>query len=94
VAPKPPAPTHMAVCVIGLPLLVVTLHWFVFQASEIIPNVTPRPLGPCSVDWFSERPALVLACPQTDMIRSWSLPVEHPWFEDTGPVDSLARCCE
>ena len=30
----------------------------------------------------------------TDMILLWLLPVEHPWFEDTGPADNLARCCE
>jgi hypothetical protein len=83
-----------AVCGICFFLLAVILHWLVFQARETVPGATSRPLGPCSVDWFSERPALVLACPRTDMIRLWPLPVEHPWFEDTRPADNLARWCE
>ena len=64
-------------CVIFLLSIALTLHWLVFQAKETVPGVTSRPLGPCYLDWFSERPALVLACPRTDMIRLWPLPVEH-----------------
>ena len=83
-----------AACGICLFFLAVTLHWVLFQTRETVPGVTSRPLGPCSVDWFSERPALVLACPRTDMIRLWPLPVVHPWFEEFWPPKSLARCCE
>ena len=79
-----------AVCAIGLLCFAITLHWLVFQAREVVPGVTSRPLGPCSLDWFSERPALVLSCPRTDMIRLWPLPVKHPWFEDTGSPRDLA----
>jgi hypothetical protein len=85
---------QIAVRVICLISVAITLHWLLFQAREIVPGVTSRPLGPCSLDWFSERPALVLACPRTDMIRLWPLPAEHPWFEDTGPPKSLARCSD
>jgi hypothetical protein len=83
-----------AVCGICLLLLAITLHWLVFQAKETVPGVTSRPLGSCYLDRFGERPALVLACPRTDMIRLWPLPVEHPWFEEDWPARSLARCCE
>ena len=30
-------------------------------------------IGPCDLDWHNERPALVLACPERDMIRVWPL---------------------
>ena len=78
-------------CGICFFLLAATLHWLVFQAREITPGVTSRPLGPCSVDWFRQRPALVLACPRTDMIRLWPLPVEHLWFEEAWPSMDWAR---
>jgi hypothetical protein len=81
-----------AVCAICLLLLAVALHWLLFQPREIVPGVTARPLGPCSLDWFSEHPALVLSCPRTDMIRFWPLPVKHPWFEEVWPPMDLARC--
>ena len=74
------------VCGICFFLLAFTLHWLVFQAEETVPGVTSRPLGPCYLDWFSERPALVLACPRTDMIRLGPLPVEHLWFEEAWPA--------
>ena len=83
-----------AVCGICFFSLAVTLRWLVFQATETVPSVTSRPLGPRYLDWFSERPVLVLGCPRTDMIRLWPLPVEYPWFEDTGAGDNLARWCE
>ena len=81
-----------AVCGICFFFLAVTLHWLLFQARETVPGVTSRPLEPCSVDWFSERPALVLVCPRTDMIRLWPLPVKHPWFEEPWSPKRLARC--
>jgi hypothetical protein len=76
-----------AVCAICFFSLAFTLHWWVFQARETVPGITSRPLGPCYLDWFSERPALVLACPRTDIIRLWPLPVEYPWFEDWPTMD-------
>jgi hypothetical protein len=82
------------VCGICFFLLAVTLHWLLFQAGGTVPGVTSHPLGPCCLDWFSERPALVLACPRTDMIRLWPMPVEHPWFEEAWPLMDLARRCE
>ena len=78
-------------CAICFFSLAITLHWLVFRTGETASGVTSRPLGPCYLDWFSERPALVLACPPTDMIRVWPLPVEHPWFEDPWPSMDLAR---
>jgi hypothetical protein len=72
-------------------LLALTLHWLVFQATETVPGVTSRPFGPCGVDWFSERPALVLACLRNDMIRLWPLPVEHLWFEEDWSSVNLAQ---
>jgi hypothetical protein len=36
-------------------LLIFSLHWLLFQGREIVPGVTTRPLGPCHLDWFSER---------------------------------------
>jgi hypothetical protein len=83
-----------AVCGIYLLVAATTLHWLLSQAREIVPGVTSHPLGPCSLDWFSERPALVLSCPRTDMIRFWPLPVKHPWFEEAWPPRDLARWCE
>jgi hypothetical protein len=70
------------------------LHWLLFQGREIVPGVTTRPLGPCCLDWFDDRGALVLSCPRTDMIRVWPLPVAYPWFEEpiADPVkDSVWR---
>ena len=49
-----------AACVICLLSLAITLHWLFLQPSETVPGVTSRPLGPCSLDWFGEHPALVL----------------------------------
>jgi hypothetical protein len=83
-----------AVCAICLLLLAVALHWLFSQPREIVPGVTSRPLGPCSLDWFSERHVLVLSCRRTDMIRFWPLPVKHPWFEEAWPLRDLARCCK
>jgi hypothetical protein len=62
--------------------------------KKTVSGVTLRPLGPCYLEWFSERPALVLACPRTDLIRLWPLPVEYPWFEEAWPPKSLAQRCE
>jgi hypothetical protein len=78
------------VCAICVLVFAVTLHWLFLQPREIVPGVTSRPLGPCSLDWFSGRPALVLSCPRTDMIRFWPLPVKHPWFEEAWPLMDLA----
>jgi hypothetical protein len=40
----------------------------------------------CSVDVFPPElqwvTTVVIACPGTDMIRIWPLPVVHPWIED------------
>ena len=49
---------------------------------ERVPGVVTHAIGPRNVDWYGERPALVVACPGQDMIRVWPLPVEQPWFGD------------
>ena len=68
------------VCILAFALL--GLHWLVFQAHEVVPGVFSRPFGPCDVDYFRDRQALVLACLGVDLIKLWPLPVAHPWFED------------
>jgi hypothetical protein len=83
-----------AVCAIFLLIAAIILHWLFFQSIEIVPGVTSRPLGPCSLDWFSERPVLVLSCPRTDMIRFWPLPVKHPWCEEAWSPMDLEKCWE
>ena len=47
--------------------------------------------GPCDVDWYAKRGALVLACPRQDMTRLWPLPMVHPWFDDGDPVMGRRR---
>jgi len=43
-------------------------------------------VGGCKLFYFTQPAqrlnAWVLACPRTDMIRLWPLPVQQPWFED------------
>jgi hypothetical protein len=61
----------------------LTLHWLLFQGREVVPGVIARPLGWCDVEWFGKRDgAVVIACPHTDLIKLWPLPVEQPWHED------------
>ena len=65
-------------------LFVISLHWLLFQGRTIAPGVVVRPLGPCDVDWFDKwAGAVVLACPHTDLIKVWPLPVQQPWYEDS-----------
>ena len=50
-----------------------------------------RPVGPCDVEWFERRGgAIILACPHTDLIRLWPLPVEQPWWEHSPFSESVA----
>ena len=64
-------------------LAVVVLHWLFFRGREVVPGVIARPLGPCDVEWFDKRDdVVVIACPHTDLIKLWPLPIERPWFED------------
>ena len=43
-------------------------------------------IGGCKLYYFTQpaqpMKAWVLACPRTDLIRLWPLPVQQPWFED------------
>jgi len=50
--------------------------------AERVPGVVTHAIGPCDVDWYGARPALVVVCPGQDLIRVWPLPVEQPWIED------------
>jgi hypothetical protein len=71
---------------IATALVLVSLHWLVFQGVERVPGVVARPLGPCDIDWFRARGGLlVLGCPRVDSIKFWPLPIEYPWFEDDPP---------
>lgn len=64
-------------------LAAVALHWLLFQGEERTPGVVTRRMGVCDVMWFGNRHgAVVIACPHTDLIRLWPLPVEQPWYED------------
>jgi hypothetical protein len=64
-------------------LTLVPLHWLLFQGQEIVPGVIARPIGPCDVEWFEKwNGAVVIACPHTDLIKVWPLPVQQPWYED------------
>jgi hypothetical protein len=55
---------------------------------ELLPRVVTHTLGPCDLDWHSERPALVLACPGQDLIKVWPLPPASPWWEEEPPLPS------
>ena len=71
---------------VGLMLIVLSAsvfgHWAFFQWREVVPGVIARPLGACDVEYYAEWHATVLACPHTDLIKLWPLPVEQPWYED------------
>ena len=75
---------------ITLPVLVIlalitvclAARWLVFDAREIAPGVTARPLKECDLLWFSKRQALVLACPGVDLVRLWPWPPMRPWVEE------------
>jgi hypothetical protein len=60
---------------------VVLLALVVWNAGgyELVPGVVTHTIGPCDLDWHSQRSALVVACPGQDLIRVWPLPVEQPW---------------
>ena len=71
------------ILLIGLMLtLALTAHWLIFQPRELVPGVVARPLGSCDLDWHAKQQMLILACPHTDLIRIWPLPVILPWCED------------
>jgi len=55
-----------------------------------MPGGVTHAVGPCDLDWHSARPALVLACPEHDMIKVWPLPVGWPWRADV-PQPGSAR---
>ena len=75
-------------------LVLLSLHWLLFQGQEVVPGVITRPLGPCDVEWFEQwGGAVVIACPHTDLIKVWPLPVQQPWYEDpiTPQVTAMQR---
>jgi hypothetical protein len=58
----------------------------VLNMKEISPGVTTIQLvGNCEIEIYSGSVqrvfTAVFACPRTDMIRFWPLPVVQPWFE-------------
>lgn len=64
-------------------LAVVSLHWLLFQGREVAPGVIARPIGACDVEWFKQwGGVIVIACPHTDLIKVWPLPIQQPWYED------------
>jgi hypothetical protein len=71
------------VVVLAILVLMLLLHWLLFQGQEVVPGVIARLLGPCDVEWFEKwSGAVVLACPHADLIKVWPLPVQQPWYED------------
>ena len=93
--PRPPLRLRRWIFALLVVLLAVMLHWLIFQGQERTPSVVTRPLGPCDVIWFSNRGnAVVMACPHTDMIKLWPLPVEQPWWEDSPFLESVRGSVE
>jgi hypothetical protein len=72
-------------------LLALTTHWLLVQGQERVRGVITRPLGSCDIEWFDKRDSLVLACPHTDLIKLWPLPVEQPWWEHSPFSESVAK---
>ncbi len=57
------------------------------RTRDIVSGATSIELaGSCKLILFDTRlqpiTTLVLACPRTDLIRLWPLPMQQPWFED------------
>jgi hypothetical protein len=74
---------HHRWLLVPLIILVVLLHWLLFQGQEHVPGVITRPLGPCDIAWFENKGGvLVLGCPHMDMLKLWPLPMEQPLWED------------
>ena len=72
----------MLFLIIAIALILVPLHWLLFQGREVVPSVVARPLGPCDVDWYGQRGGIVtIGCPGMDDLKVWPLPAEQPWFE-------------
>ena len=71
---------------VGLLILILAVgfsgHWVLFQWHEVVPGVIARPLGACDVQYHAQWNATVLACPHTDLIKVWPLPIVQPWYED------------
>lgn len=88
---KQRTPRRWALVLVAL-LVALSFHWLLFQGREVAPGVIARPLGPCDVEWFQYRAdTIVLACPHTDLIKIWPLPVEQPWWEDSPYGESVAQ---
>jgi hypothetical protein len=82
-APRKSRTWRIVALVLLVVLTSVILHWLLFQGQEVVPGVIARPVGPCDVEWFEKwGGALVIACPHTDLIKVWPLPVQQPWYED------------
>ncbi len=79
---KPRARRKLALALVVI-FAAVFLHWLLFQWQEVVPGVIARPVGPCDVEWFEKwGGAIVIACPRTDLIKVWPLPMQQPWYED------------
>lgn len=87
---KPRAIRQWALALLAI-LVDLLLHWLLLQGQERVQGVLARPLGPCDMERFKNRGVVVLACPHTDLIKLWPLPVEQPWYEDPLYPFSVAR---
>jgi hypothetical protein len=68
-------------------ILLATYGLLSSKPYSVLEGVTGfRLVGGCRLYYFTQpaQPmnAWALACPRTDMIRLWPLPVQQPWFED------------
>ncbi len=91
-APRRPRVRRLWALALLIVLALVSLHWLLFQGQEVVPGVIARPVGPCDVEWFEKwGGAIILACPHTDLIRLWPLPVEQPLWEHSPFSESVAK---
>ena len=68
-------------------MLSLATIFLVSRIHESIPGANDIPhIVRCELIYFDTRlqpvNTLVLACPRTDYIRLWPLPIKRPWFED------------
>lgn len=82
--------TPPVLVILALIAVCLAARWLVFDAREITPGVTARPLKDCDSLWFSKQQALVLACPGVDLVKLWPWPPMRPWDEEPEPRGLMA----
>ena len=59
-APRKPRARRWWALALVVILVLVPLHWLLFQGQEVVPGVITRPLGPCDVEWFERRGGAII----------------------------------